>query len=141
MGVIKEYFQGITIFRVPVIPRKWFCTYADLKLFFFLLFSCSVGIFLIRKTNPNILLVYATSPILQAIPAIIISKLFRAPLMLYVQDIWPESVKDTGFIKNKFILNAIEKLVKFIYKNSEIILVQSEGFIPKIKENFVKMLM
>ena len=54
--------------------------------------------------------------------------------MLYVQDIWPESVKDTGFIKNKFILNAIEKLVKFIYKNSEIILVQSEGFIPKIRK-------
>lgn len=134
-GVIKEYFQGITIFRVPVIPRgNGSALMLTLNYFSFLLFSCSIGIFLVRKTNPNILLVYATSPILQAIPAIIISKLFRAPLMLYVQDIWPESVKDTGFIKNKFILNAIEKLVKFIYKNSEIILVQSEGFIPKIRK-------
>jgi glycosyltransferase involved in cell wall biosynthesis len=49
-------------------------------------------------------------------------------LTLWVQDLWPESLVATGYIKNKFLLYPITLLVKWIYRNCDQILVQSKGF-------------
>src|SRR5690606_3708154 len=43
-------------------------------------------------------------------------------------DLWPESVSAAGQIKNKFILNKIDSLTKWIYNNSKKVLIQSKGF-------------
>ena len=45
-----------------------------------------------------------------------------------MQDLWPDSLKDTGAFNNKLILNAVDKLTRYIYKKSDLILVQSEAF-------------
>jgi glycosyltransferase involved in cell wall biosynthesis len=47
---------------------------------------------------------------------------------LWVQDIWPESLQATGFINNRRILKLIEYVVRYIYRFSDSILIQSEGF-------------
>jgi glycosyltransferase involved in cell wall biosynthesis len=81
-------------------------------------------------------LVFGTSPILQALPVICYSKLKKIPLVLWVQDLWPESLIDTNYIKSCLILNFIKSLVRIIYANSSLILVQSAAFIKNIKINF-----
>ena len=88
------------------------------------------------KKKYDIIFVFATSPIFQAIPAIYFSKLIKKPLFLWVQDLWPESLSDTGYVTNRFFLSIIKFLVKVIYNLSTVILVQSEGFKKIIKKNF-----
>ena len=46
---------------------------------------------------------------------------------------WPNSVKDTGYINNKFVLNIIEYITSKIYNNCDLILVQSKKFIKPVK--------
>ena len=82
-----------------------------------------------KNTDPDVVFVYGTSPILQAIPALLFSKIKKVPLVLWIQDLWPESVKDTGFIKNNLFLLMINSLVVKIYKRSNKILLQSPMFI------------
>ena len=55
-------------------------------------------------------------------------------MYLWVQDLWPESVFAASKIKSKLLHNFLTKIVKYIYKNSHKILVQSEGFIESIAQ-------
>lgn len=80
----------------------------------------------------DIIFTVGFSPVTSAIPAIFLKKKLNIPLVLWVQDLWPESVKATGYIKNKWVLKFIGKLVKYIYKQSDLILMQSQAFKPLI---------
>ena len=84
----------------------------------------------VRK-NIDIIFIYATSPIFQAIPAIIFGKINKIPTVLWVQDIWPDVLKDLNIINNNFILSLIKFFVKKIYKYSDYIFVQSYSFKKK----------
>ena len=64
------------------------------------------------------------------------SKLKRIPSIIWVQDLWPEVLEDTGYIKNKFILKIINKFVMFVYNKSDVIIAQSESFKSHIKNNY-----
>jgi glycosyltransferase involved in cell wall biosynthesis len=84
--------------------------------------------FALRGKEFDVVFVYAPSPLLQALPAIFLAWLKHAALVLWVQDIWPEALRATGFIKNRCILRIVEMLVRYIYRFSDSILIQSEEF-------------
>jgi glycosyltransferase involved in cell wall biosynthesis len=84
------------------------------------------------KKDIDIIFVYATSPIFQALPAILYKFLTKKPLVIWVQDLWPASISAAGGVRNKFILNSFNLLTKFIYRHCQKILVQSKAFIPYI---------
>jgi glycosyltransferase involved in cell wall biosynthesis len=88
----------------------------------------------LRNKKYDFIFVYATSPLLQALPAIFIGKIKGAKVVLWVQDLWPESVSATGFIKNQFFLNMIDLLVKLIYRKVDLILVASKAFVKSIEQ-------
>ncbi len=89
------------------------------------------------KDDFDVIFVHETSPITVVIPAIIIKKLKKSPICLWVLDLWPESVFVAGNINSNFINNLLLPLVRFIYRHSDKILVQSRGFIPSIKDKGV----
>lgn len=93
-----------------------------------------INFYLDKKTD--ICLTFATSPIFQAIPAIYYARLKKIPSIIWVQDLWPEVLQDTGYIKNNIILNFIDKIVKIIYKNSDIVLAQSKSFENHLKNKY-----
>lgn len=91
--------------------------------------------FYFRKKS-DVCFTFATSPIFQALPAIYYSKIKKIPSVIWVQDLWPEVLEDTGYIKNKFLLGIIDKLVRFVYKNSDVILTQSKSFERHLKKKY-----
>jgi glycosyltransferase involved in cell wall biosynthesis len=125
----NEIWNGIKIFRSKLIPR-----YSGNGFFLFLnyisfaIFS-SIKVVLNLNIKPDIIFVYEPSPITVGIPAIVAKKKYKGvPIYFWVQDLWPDSIKDTGALNNKFILKIVEKLTRFIYSKSNFILVQSEAF-------------
>jgi len=76
--------------------------------------------------------VFAPSPITQAIPAILLKRLKRSPLALWVQDLWPESLAATGFVCNPFLLQMVGWMVKGIYRCCDVLLVQSRAFVDAV---------
>ena len=131
----KENFRGIKIIRFPIIPRKK-GKFFDLVLNYFSYILS--GIFFIKKINLKYefdhIFVYSTSPITTALLGVYLKKKYKKKLTIWVQDLWPDSVKNTGFVKNKFLLYLISLIVKYIYKNSDNIIAQSKAF----KKNIIQ---
>ena len=129
-----ENFDGIKVLRVPLITRgKGGSVRLALNYFSFVLFSCVSVPFLVRE-NYDAIFVFEPSPISVCLPAILIKKSRKIPIVLWVQDLWPESLSATGAIKSNFIIEMVRKLVKYIYQNCNLILVQSRAFTPSIKD-------
>jgi glycosyltransferase involved in cell wall biosynthesis len=129
LGIQTEYHEGLEIIRLPLRPRgKSSAKGLLLNYLSFIAAGYALGPWALRGRKFDVVFVYAPSPLLQALPAIFVSWIKRAPLALWVQDIWPESLQATGFIKSRRILKLIEYIVRYIYRYSDLILIQSEGF-------------
>ncbi len=133
LGTSFENKYGIKIFRVPIFPRGKFSKIRlFLNYFSFILSAYLFGKKLIRGIEYDLVFVFAPSPLLQALPAIYFANKNKVPLIVWVQDLWPESLIATGNLKNKIIINLITSLVRIIYKFSNTILVQSRAFSPPV---------
>lgn len=130
-----ENWEGIKVVRIPIIPRK---KGGGVNLSLNYLSFLINGIFLANKINFKTkidhILFYSTSPITSCLPAIKFKKIYNCKLSIWVQDLWPESLEATGYIKNKIILKLFSFIVKYIYKKCDYIFAQSRSFIKNIKK-------
>ncbi len=119
---------AVRILRVPLSPRGKGAARLALNYLSFILSASLLGPWALRGRSFDAVLVYAPSPLLQALPAIPIAWLKRAPLAVWVQDLWPESLSATGFIRNQRVLSAVRQAVRLIYRHTDSILIPSEAF-------------
>lgn len=135
-GVQKEIIgRNIEVIRVPLIPRrKGRAINLLLNYLSFMVFGSVFAPWLLRGKKFDNIIVFATSPITAAVPAIVTKLVKRTHLSVWVLDLWPESLMVTGFIKNKFLLSIVEVLVWGIYRLTDLILVPSKAFIEPIKK-------
>ncbi len=127
--VSRECLGQAAVVRMPIFPRgkrsAWRLAANYLS---FVLSGLITGPWLMRRERFDAVFVYAPSPILQAIPALLIAHLRRIPMLVWVQDLWPESLSATGYLKNRLVLSTIGGIVRIIYRASDRILVQSRAF-------------
>ena len=128
-GPYKERFEGIPVYRVPLVtrgPSKG----ARLALNF-ASFAASASLLapLRIRGRFDAMLVYEPSPITVALPAIVLKRLRRTPIALWVQDLWPETLSATGSIQSRAVLERVRSLVRFIYRHCNRLLLSSPGFV------------
>lgn len=130
----SNYLGSIKIIRVPIFPRGnnkffLFCNYLS-----FLISACVFVACNLKKLNFDAIFCFGTSPITSAIPGVLISKLKKKPLFLWVLDLWPETLVDLKVIKSPIVLKLINHVVLFIYKNCTIVFGQSQSIVKEIKK-------
>ncbi len=125
-----EKINGVRIYRVFQTPRGRKCTGFRLSLNYLSYMLCASfwAIYLAIFKNYDCVIVHQPSPITQAIPAIILKKIQKIPLYTWVLDIWPDSIISGSGIKNTILLSAIDKIVIFVYNQSDKILISSRQF-------------
>lgn len=134
-----EILNGVEIYRGFIIPRgngggvRIFLNYLS-----FFISSIILCLYLGLFKRFDCIIAHETSPVMIGVPAVIIKKMQRIPLLFWVLDLWPESLQAAGGINNKRILKGFESLTKWIYRNSDKILMSSKGFERSImkKGNF-----
>jgi glycosyltransferase involved in cell wall biosynthesis len=134
-GIFKrthEDYQGIEIVRVPLVPRGKGGGIRLALNFLSFAFFASLLAPLRRLGAFDLIFVYEPSPITVGLPALVLKKLKSAPIIFWVQDLWPESISAAGGIKSRFIYKQTEKLVRYIYGRCDLILVQSKAFVNSI---------
>jgi colanic acid biosynthesis glycosyl transferase WcaI len=125
---LRDAFGRIKVFRVPLLPRgKGSGLRLALNYLSFAFFASILGPFLCRNRYDGIL-VYQPSPVTAAFPAIVLKWLGAGPVLLWVQDLWPESLSATGAIQSPMVLRVVGWFVRRIYRASDRLLVQSEAF-------------
>ncbi|WP_289663026.1 glycosyltransferase family 4 protein [Flavobacterium panacagri] len=125
----SETINGVKVVRALLIPRgKGGGVRLFLNYFSWAFFASIRALFLTFRDKFDVVFVHEPSPITQGFPAIVIKKIQKIPLYFWVLDLWPESLTSAGGVKNKTILSFFTGMVKYIYNNSDKILISSKGF-------------
>lgn len=133
-AMLVETHDGYAIHRVPLVPRGRASAGRLVANYLSFLISASVlGPWSLRGKSFDVVFVYGTSPILQAIAGIVIKTIKRAALVTWIQDLWPESLVATGYVRNRRLLAVVAALVRWIYRRSDLLLVQSQAFVPTVR--------
>jgi glycosyltransferase involved in cell wall biosynthesis len=133
MGTQAEHHEGVEILRIPTFPRgRNSHTRLALNYFAFILAGTLLGRAAVGNRPYDLVFVYAPSPLLQALPAIRLAHRKKVPLIVWVQDLWPESLLATNAVKNQWILSLVGRCVRYIYRSSDRILVQSRAFVVSV---------
>ncbi|MEX2553227.1 MAG: glycosyltransferase family 4 protein [Actinomycetota bacterium] len=132
-GPWSDSMDGIPITRVPLLRRGsakgWML---GLNFVSFAAMASLIGP--ARVTGDvDVIFVYEPSPITVALPAIVLRKLRSVPMVLWVQDLWPDVLQVTAAIRSPRMLGHISRLTRWIYRHCDKILAESLAFIPAIQ--------
>ena len=143
-----KYYEGYGLFRRCTeningvkVKRAWLFPRGNggglrlaLNYFSWAFFASWKGFILSLFHSYDVIIGHEPSPITQGIPAIVIKKLLKIPFYFWVLDLWPESLVSAGGVRNKYVLNFFTRITKFVYSNSDRILISSRGFRNSILE-------
>ncbi len=126
----KETWRGVDIIRIPLIPRGnssigMLANYGSFVI---------SGFFknLLSNIKADYVFSFEVSPMTQALIGCWYAKKHHIPHYLYVQDLWPENVITVTGITNHTVIGAIDKMVDYIYKNTDEIFATSPSFVDAI---------
>ena len=127
----KESVAGINIYRVKAVTGyKESVTRKIAKHLVFMLLSSMFA--LINGGKYKYIFGFGVGAFTGMLPVALIKILYKNKTMIWIQDIWPDSVYASG-IKRTILREAIlKKYVSFVYSNTDSIAVSSRGFINKI---------
>lgn len=127
-------YENINIIRVPMLNRGKGKFSLALNYLSFFVSASTLGLFKIRSKSYDVIFVFGVSPITVAIPAILLKKIKKIPIFLWVLDLWPESVSVAGGIKSKLVIGLLGRLVSWIYANCDHVLIQSRSFFQSVSQ-------
>ncbi|MDO3412022.1 glycosyltransferase family 4 protein [Saccharibacillus sp. CPCC 101409] len=128
-----ENYRGVRVLRVPLIPRGTGSGIRLLLNYVSFCLSASVAAPLRCRGAFDLIFVYEPSPITVGFPAVLMKKIKRAPLFFWIQDLWPESLMEAGSVRSPRILDYVAKGVRYLYRNSDLLLAQSLRFRESIE--------
>ena len=130
---MRQDYHGVTVKRSPLIPRGNGGRFRLALNFLSFAFFASILSPFFCRSKFDLIFIYEPSPITVCLPALLLKKLKSAPVIFWMQDLWPESLSATGAVRSKKILKMVDMLVRFIYRGCDLILIQSRAFVEPIK--------
>lgn len=124
--VQRGWVDGIRIVRVPLFPShdasglRRAVGYVS-----FAASAISVGGW--ATSNPDVIYAYHP-PLTTGIAAALLSGIKRAPFVLDIQDLWPDTLSVTGMIQSETLLRVVDALCRLLYRRATRITVLSPGF-------------
>lgn len=128
----KETWNGVEIIRLPIISRGKSSVRLALNYLSFVVSGWFWKLF--TRVKADVVFTFELSPMTQALVGVWYARRRKIPHLLYVQDLWPESVEIVTGIKNKVVLNGLTKMVEGIYRRSDKIFATSPAFVTEIQK-------
>jgi colanic acid biosynthesis glycosyl transferase WcaI len=130
-------YHGCDIVRAPIVSRGQGSSLKLVANYISFFFSAStIGLWMLRKRRFDIVFVCQLSPVTIALPALLYKRIYKQPVVMWVLDLWPESLSAVGAVKSKKLLSMASSLISYIYKNCDLILCQSKMFQPAILKHY-----
>ncbi len=126
-------YAGAKIERVPIISRGRSSLQLVANYLSFFVSASVVGAWRLRSCQFDAVFVCQLSPVTIALPGIMLARLKRLPMAMWILDLWPETLQAVGAIKSPRVLNALGWVIGKIYRQCSLILVQSHGFMAKVR--------
>lgn len=127
-------YGEVPVLRVPILTRG---SGSGLDLARnYLSFAASgvvLGLWKLRGRKFDCGFVFQTSPVTAALPMIAVKLLTGTPMLMWVQDLWPDSLAGAGGVRSPIALGTVGALTAFIYRRCHRILIQSRSFEGKVR--------
>lgn len=127
-----DHYAGAKVFRVPMLARGKGSLRLMLNYLSFVIGACLYGPLKLRGQNFDVIFVYEPSPATVGLPAVMLGRLKRAPVVFWVLDLWPETLAAIGVVRSPKLLSVVGYMVGFIYNRCALVLGQSRGFLESI---------
>ncbi len=128
-----EIWNGIPIYRCELEARKT-GSFNLIKNYVSFVRAANRKLKDLQCLKFDLIYVFEVSPITVALPAIKFKKRNDIPLIVNIQDLWPENIIAVTGIDHPCVIKPIEKMVKYIYRNCDLILTASKSFIQNIQQ-------
>lgn len=128
-----EVWNGIPIYRCKLRPRKT----GSLNLvrnYFSFVKAANKKLKELEDKEFDLVYVFEVSPITVALPAIKYKKKKHIPIIINIQDLWPENIIAVTGVNNPAMIGTVNKMVNYIYKHCDLILTASPSFVSKIQD-------
>jgi glycosyltransferase involved in cell wall biosynthesis len=127
-----ENHEGAKVIRVPMMPRgnggkKLLINYAS-----FVMGATLWGPWRLRGISADVIFVFEPSPVTVGLPAVLLGKIKKAPVVFWALDLWPETLVAMGAVRSQQVLSLIGRMVRFIYNRCTLVLGQSRSFLESI---------
>lgn len=127
----REMVDGVEIVRV------WTFLAANqgflLRILNYVSYAVAVTLALPRVKRPDVIV--STSPqFFCGLAGLVARWLRRAPWVLEIRDIWPESIVTVGALKKGLGTRALEALERLAYRQADAIVAVTDSFVPHIAE-------
>jgi glycosyltransferase involved in cell wall biosynthesis len=119
----QEKWEGLTIHRVWLYATKG-ANWKRLLNYASFVVTSLVG--LARANKPDYVFV-DSPPLFLGISGWIAAKWWNVPLIFNVADLWPDSVRDLGVMKDGALVNFAYRLENWIYRHSTVVTAVTEG--------------
>jgi glycosyltransferase involved in cell wall biosynthesis len=125
----KETINGVNVIRLPIIPRgSGSALRLILNYLSYALISFFHAFYIGFTRKFDCIFVHHVSPVFIGIPAIVVKKIQGIKLYFWNLDLWPEILVANTNIRSSFFFKTVLVLVKWIYKNVDIMLIGSQGY-------------
>lgn len=126
----EEPESGLCILRAYTFPALHRSFFHRLLSFFSFMFSS----FFIGLGVKNVDVIWGTSPpIFQGWTAWLLAKLKQVKFLFEIRDLWPAFAIAMKVLKNPLLIRLSNWLERFLYRNADLLVVNSPGFITHIK--------
>lgn len=126
-GKRHEAHNGIRIDRVLEIKRG---NNSNIRIFLNYISYPFFSLFHIPKLffrNYDHIFIYQLSPVMMALPGILLGKLKHIPTTMYVLDLWPENLYSVLPVKNKYLRKIASKHSHWYYRNANQLIALSDS--------------
>lgn len=120
---LLESWEGIPLHRVWIYAATGAGGKRLLNYFSFML----TAFWGLRQTQRPDYIVVESPPLFLGITAYLAAKRWQVPWILNIADLWPDSVRALGLVKEGMVLTLAEKLEAWLYRRANLINVVTEG--------------
>lgn len=128
-----EVWNDIPVYRCKLRPRKTGSVNLIRNYVSFVI-EANKKLKELQNRDFDLIYVFEVSPITVALPAIKLKKKKNIPVIINIQDLWPENIVAVTGMTNPIIIGLVNRMVNYIYRHCDLILTASPSFVSKIKE-------
>lgn len=124
-AIAKGIDDGVKVIRLATYPSH--DRSAARRILSYFSFAVTSFLYLLFRRRPQLIYVYYPS-LTAGLAAIAVKWLKRVPVVVDIQDMWPDSLGAAGMMQNSRLIAIVEWFCQILYRNVDHIVVLSPGF-------------
>lgn len=132
-GPWRERWQGLNILRFPQVPRNQGQAWRLALQYLSFALLGSIRLLAHGRWNWDAVLVFQTTPVTAALPALLAGRLSGGRSVIWVQDLWPDSLEAVGLRLPVPLKRLAARLSAWIYGRFDQVIGQNEAFLPRLE--------